>query len=103
MSNARKKTMGQPVFSFLLFVAGDEPNSMLAKNNLLRICHEHLNGCNDIQIVDVLQDFSKAIDHGIIVTPTLILMQPEPRVTIYGNLNDTGKVMAALRLKGDAQ
>ena len=103
MSRVSKKAVKQTDFSFLLFVAGEEINSELAKKNLSRISKKHLDGRCKITIVDVLEDFLTAIDNGIIVTPTLILLQPEPRVTVFGNLNDTGKVMAALRLKGEAQ
>ncbi|MFA6448971.1 MAG: circadian clock KaiB family protein [bacterium] len=99
MSGVNKKNVGQPCYFFLLFVAGDEPNSTLAQTNLSLICNKHLAGRFNIEIVDVIEDFSTAIDYGVIVTPTLILMKPEPRVTIFGNLNDAKKVLAALRLK----
>lgn len=102
MRGSARKTSERGKYSFLLFVAGNEPNSALAMKNLERICKQHLDGRHTLEIVDVLKDFSKAIDNGVIVTPTLILLHPEPRVTIFGNLNDEGKVVAALRLKGEA-
>ena len=102
MSRVSKKALAQTDFSFLLFVAGDEPNSALAKKNLSLICEKNLQGRYNIEIVDVLEDFMTAIDNGVIVTPTLVLLQPEPRVTIFGNLNDAAAVMAALCLNRGA-
>jgi hypothetical protein len=37
----------------------------------------------------------------VLVTPTLILIKPFPKVTVFGNLSDTRQVLAALRLIGD--
>jgi len=37
---------------------------------------------------------------SVIVTPTLILVRPLPKVTLFGTLRDPGQVLAALRLSG---
>jgi circadian clock protein KaiB len=102
MSSVNQKGVESDTYSFLLFVVGDEPNSALAKKNLSLICRKHLNGKCKIQIVDVLKDFAMAIKNNIVVTPTLILLKPEPRVTIFGNLSDIEKVLAALHIEGGA-
>lgn len=83
-----------------LFVAGEESNSTQAKENLKRICDTYLKGRFQSEIVDVLEDFQTALEHNVLVTPTLILVSPPPKVTIFGNLSDTKKVLAALRLTG---
>ena len=89
-------------YVFRLFVAGDEPNSKQARENLARLCEAHLNGCYKIQIVDVLEEFRAALENNVLVTPTVILVAPPPPVTILGNLNDSSKVLVALRLtQGD--
>jgi circadian clock protein KaiB len=81
-----------------LFVADDEPNSKQARENLARLCQTHLTGRYEIEIVDVLEDFKTALENNVLVTPTLIVAAPRPPVRILGNLSDTGKVLAALRL-----
>ena len=83
-----------------LFVAGDGSNSKQALINLRRLCRDHLNGCSTIEIVDVVKDFQAAVRDNILVTPALVLVTPRPRVTILGNLGDSQKVLAALRLAG---
>jgi circadian clock protein KaiB len=84
-----------------LFVAGDEMNSRQARQHLTQLCEQYLNGCCHIVIHDVLQDFQIALDNHIVVTPTLIRVIPLPRVTIFGNLSNTARVLAALGLDGD--
>jgi circadian clock protein KaiB len=83
-----------------LFVAGDEPNSRQARENLARLCERCLGAPCEITIYDVLEAFQPALDHRVLVTPTLIRVAPPPRVTILGNLRDTATVVAALRHGG---
>jgi circadian clock protein KaiB len=87
-------------YLFRLFVADNGPNSKQALANLHRICQEHLNGNCKIEMVDVTKDFEAAVRDNILVTPALILVAPRPRVVILGNLSDSRKVLAALRLSG---
>jgi len=92
---------GVKTYAFRLFVAGNEPNSTQARGNLARLCEEHLKGRYKIEIVDVLRDAAVAYKAGVLVTPTLILTASDPKVTVLGNLSDTPRVLAALRLTGD--
>jgi len=107
MMKARKRERrrnakpGGGTYVFRLFVAGNESNSSQARGNLARLCEEHIKGRYKIDVVDVLKDAAAAYKNGVLVTPTLILLRPLPKVTVLGNLNDTGQVLAALRLAGD--
>jgi circadian clock protein KaiB len=85
-------------YVFRLFVAGNEPNSVQARKNLARLCEEHLKGRYKIETVDVLEDTDSGLKNHVLVTPTLILLKPRPKVTVLGNLGDTRQVLAALRL-----
>jgi circadian clock protein KaiB len=89
---------GGEIYVFLLFVAGNESNSAQARGNLAPLCEKHLQGRYQIEIVDVLKDASTAHKNNVLVTPTLILIEPPPKVTLLGNLNDIRQVLAALRL-----
>lgn len=90
-------------YVFRLFVAGSETNSLLAKANLARFCGEHLKGRYEVTIVDVLKDAATAQKNNVLVTPTLILAKPHPKVTVLGNLSDTRQVLGALRLIGNGR
>jgi circadian clock protein KaiB len=97
MASAKKasaKAAGH--FRFILFVAGQEPNSVLALQNLRILCQEHFPDRHTIEIVDVFHNMDAAIRHNILITPTLIKKAPDPTSTIFGNLNDTRAVMALL-------
>jgi circadian clock protein KaiB len=98
--NISKAPAGEEHYVLWLFVAGDEVNSRQARENLMRLCERCLQGRCEIVIYDVLKDFQPALDHRVLVTPTLIRVRPLPRVTILGNLSDTAKVVAALRHGG---
>jgi circadian clock protein KaiB len=83
-----------------LYVTGTEANSLIARRNLKDICEGFLEGRCDVTEVDVLVDFDSALKDGIFMSPALVLVSPEPRAVIVGNLSDTSKVLSALRLKG---
>lgn len=82
--------------SVILFVAGQEANSRLARKNLARICDQESAERYDVRVVDVLEDFETAARHNILLTPTLLRIRPEPLVTLLGNLNNHAKVRGAL-------
>lgn len=92
---------GDETYVFRLFVVGNESNSTQARVNLARLCEERLKGRYQIETVDVLKDAATAHKNNVLVTPTLILIKPFPKVTLFGNLSDTRQVLAALRLIGD--
>jgi len=81
-----------------LFVAGDEPNSAVARESLAKICSTYLNGNCQVEIIDVLKDFRPALQERVLVTPALVILEPGRRTVIFGNLADTGKVLAALKV-----
>ena len=86
-------------YSMKLFVSGGEINSLMAIENLACICEAYLPRRHAIEIIDVTTDFEKALEFKVFITPTLMLMAPQPKVTVYGNLADSAKTIAALRLK----
>ena len=81
-----------------LFVAGNEPNSQLSRENLKRIITAYLKDNCELTIVDVLKDFQTALTANVLVTPALVVDSAGTRTIIYGNLTETTKVLAALRL-----
>ncbi len=86
------------VVSLKLYIANGTPNSILALKNLKEIVSEYLDGNHSLEVVDVLEEPSKALDDGVLVTPTLIKLSPPPKVNIIGNLGDKEKVLQALDL-----
>lgn len=88
-----------PVYRLQLFVAGQEPNSAQAVATLHRLREMYLQGCCELSIVDVFENYQAAIEQRIVAVPTLIIESPPPRRVIVGSLADEGKVLALLGLK----
>ena len=82
-----------------LYIANNAPNSVRAVANLAAICREHLEGNFKLEIVDVLEYPLRALDDGILVTPSLTKLFPLPAAKIVGNLSDKSSVLHALGIK----
>lgn len=78
-----------------LYVVGNAANSVRAITNVRAICVEHFLGTHDLEIVDLIDSPRRAIDDGIIVTPTLLKLS-KPKGRIIGDLSDTNQVLIAL-------
>jgi circadian clock protein KaiB len=50
-------------------------------------------------VVDVLEDPRRAMAEGVLVTPSLTKLSPQPIAQVVGNLNDRKRVLLALGLK----
>jgi circadian clock protein KaiB len=88
-------------FIFRLFVAGNEPHSKTAKDNLKKLCETRIDEPCETEVVDVLESYTIALENNIFVTPALKMISPAPAVTIFGDLSDMEEVIKALRLGGD--
>jgi circadian clock protein KaiB len=72
---------------FRLYVAGETPNSAKAVANLGEFCRAHLPDRHQIEVVDVFKEPSRALSDGILMTPTLIKLSPQPSRRIVGTLS----------------
>lgn len=81
-----------------LYVAGDGPNSAAARSNLKRLLAALKPESYSVEIIDCMDDPVRAIEEGVLVTPTTIRCAPEPIVTIVGSLSDAKGVRDALGL-----
>ena len=83
-------------FCFRLYIAGDGPNSMVAVTNLYAFCREHLPEQHEIEIIDVLREPKRALNEGVLLTPMLARVSPDPVRKIVGNLSRTKPLMQML-------
>ena len=82
-----------------LFVTGASPRTSTAIANLKRICEQELEGCYDLEIIDVLENPEIAEDERILATPTLIKSLPLPLRRVIGDLSDKDKVLLGLEVQ----
>lgn len=83
-------------FELRLYVAGQTAKSMLAFNNLKRICETHLAGQYRIEVIDLLKTPQLAAGDQIFAVPTLVRRLPEPIKKIIGDLSNEERVLVGL-------
>lgn len=81
-----------------LFVAGNAPNSRLARQNLERFQASFPDYEFEVEIIDVDTRPELAMENSIFITPTLQILEPAPGGMIYGNLSDEKILARVLRV-----
>jgi circadian clock protein KaiB len=79
-----------------LYVSGMTERSRRSILNINAVCKENLQGQYDLEIIDIRQRSSMALDQQIIATPTLIKMLPLPSRRIVGDFSDKDGVLLGL-------
>jgi circadian clock protein KaiB len=82
-----------------LYVAGQSPKSLRAHANLRNLCEEYLFGRYEIEVIDLVEYPALARGDDILAIPTLVRRLPEPRRKLIGDLSNTERVLAGLRLR----
>jgi circadian clock protein KaiB len=83
-----------------LFITGTTPNCTRAIKNIREFCEANLDGCYELEVVDLYQHPEQASPEQIVVTPTLVKTHPMPERRLVGNLSDTARIMAGLDIAG---
>jgi circadian clock protein KaiB len=81
-----------------LYVAGSAPNSTRAHANLLALLDRAGTSDYELEVVDCLLEPQRALQDGVLVTPTLLKVEPAPRETVIGTLSDARQVALTLGL-----
>jgi circadian clock protein KaiB len=84
---------------FRLYVAGDAQNSTVAMANLTALCRQYLDGRHEIEVIDVFKDPARALEDGVMMTPTLVRVGEAPMRRVIGNLSESAWVVHALGLQ----
>ena len=79
-----------------LYVTGTTPRSARAIQNIRAICEEKLQGCYDLEVVDIYQHPERAKPEQVVVTPTLVRNLPLPVRRLIGDLSDAERVLVGL-------
>lgn len=82
--------------SLRLYVVSGAPNSITARANLFEILSELEPDSYSVEVIDCIADPRRALTDGVIVTPTLVKVAPEPQRTVVGTLSDRRSVLDAL-------
>ena len=82
-----------------LFVAGINPKSKKAIENLREVCEENLKDQYELEIIDIYQQPIFAKEGKIVAAPTLIKELPLPIRRFVGDLSDKEKLLLGLDLR----
>jgi len=102
MTRRTRKAAARATMKLVLFVAGASPNSVAAIANLQALRAGALAGRSELEIVDVFEHAERASAEGVLVTPTLLRLEPAPKCRIVGNLSNTELVLRTLTHAGKA-
>lgn len=85
-------------YNLKLFVAGNEANSIIAKETLKDIYEKHLQGNCKMEIIDILKDYKIALENKILFAPTLFIETPDFQTKIVGSIDDKEKLLNILSI-----
>lgn len=80
-----------------LYIAGQSPKSLLAIANLRSLCEEHLAGRYEIEIVDLLEQPTRARSDDILAIPTVVRRFPRPPRRVIGDLSNSERVRVGMQ------
>ena len=82
-----------------LFVAGINPKSKNAIENLRELCKENIDAECEIEVIDIYQQPIFAKEGKIIAAPTLIKELPLPVRRFVGDLSDKERLLVGLDIR----
>jgi circadian clock protein KaiB len=86
-------------FQLKLYVAGQTAKSIVALDNLRRICETHLAGRFHIEVIDLMVNPQLAAGDQILAVPTLVRRVPVPIRKIIGDLSNEERVLVGLDIQ----
>lgn len=92
------KRLSQEKYVLRLFVAGMNPKSVQAIENIKRICETYLPGRYQLEVIDVYQQPILAKDGQIVAAPTLVKKLPPPLRKLVGSMSDIERVLVGMDL-----
>src|SRR3954470_18004149 len=95
----RRPTRKRKEWILRLYIAGRSARAEAALRNLKAICEEHLSGCYEIEVIDLLKHPQLARGDQIVAVPTLVRRLPQPIKRIIGDLSNADRVLIGLDLR----
>ncbi len=85
-------------YELKLFIAGVNPGSIRAIENIRGICDNYLHEKYELEVVDIFQQRHYIKEMNIIAVPTLIRISPKPEKRIIGDMLDREKLIDVLEI-----
>ncbi len=85
-------------YRFKLFIAGMNPGSFRAIENVKEVCESCLKDDYELEVIDIYQQKQLLRDMDIFAVPTLIRISPEPEKRIIGDMADKNQLVLVLEI-----
>ena len=89
---------GKEKYVLRLYVTGMTPKSIIAIENIRKICEENLQGRYELEVIDIYQQPEYAKKEQLLAAPTLIKKLPLPLRKFIGDMSDKDKILVGLNL-----
>ncbi len=86
------------MYELKLYIVGKTPKSSRVVSDLKQLLEDALRDRFSLEIIDVIEAPELAVQDGILATPTLKKVSPEPARKILGDLSNKETVLMALGL-----
>jgi circadian clock protein KaiB len=93
------KKAEKDMYVLRLYIAGMNPKSLAAVENIRRLCDEQLPGKCQLDVIDIYQQPILAMNGQIVAAPTLVKELPPPLKKLVGSMADTDRVLIGLDLQ----
>ncbi len=80
-------------------MAGSSSSCEKVIGDVRQFCESELAAPYELIIHNVLINPEEAVKAGIIATPTLVKVEPEPTKSVFGNLSDPQRILRGLGLE----
>ncbi len=90
------------MYELKLYIVGKIPKSIKVVSSLKQLLEDALKDRYSLEVIDVIENPELAEQGGILATPTLEKVSPEPARKVIGDLSDKETVLAALDLTADS-
>ena len=88
-----------PRYVLRLYVSGMTTRSTAALATVKTLCEEQLQGCYELEVVDIYQHPERAAEAQIVAVPTLVRHLPEPLRRIIGDLSNQERLLMGLEMR----
>ena len=79
--------MSNPTLVLHLYVEGDRPSGQRAIDNAQALCRLSPNRSIELVVIDIVSEPRRAFEDGILTTPLLRRVQPQPEIRLAGDLS----------------
>lgn len=98
MATRKRNKNRAPTCLFRLYISDRSPRSVLAVNNLERLCQNDLEREYEVRIIDIHENPGIALSDNILAIPTLKRTIDGVEQTVIGTLADEQKLLAWMGL-----